>query len=1046
MTRERLLIGYALAVGAVGWLWLIVTPQLPTPLAALLLFGALALAIDTLSFRNPPAEAYSLVGIVLLTAALAIGPAAAAMVAALEGVLSGALLMVIYNRPRSFNLLVARPWLRGGVRAAGILAGAALASAITGRPQYDPATLNPVALLAWTIPCYSGILLLTRVGREALQGGRSGISTWWRSTWRLALGAELAPLPLALLGAAIYRILGGPYFLLAGIAMIAAAAAVRRSTLNLASQRRSVRELALLNEVSRAIIRSELDVETLCELIYREASKIVDTSSFHLGLFDGNQYTLVVRVQDRVRLPRLTVELSEGDGLIGWMRQTGKALLVEDFAEEMEQLPARPRYQSERPPRSGIYVPLIAGDAVIGSISVQSYTPGAFGANDLRLLSLIADQAAVAITRARVFREAKVRAVQLQAIQQVSERITAILDLEELLPSVVRLIRERFGYHPVHIFTLEEGDPHIRFRASTASGEQLAQVLAHPLTIGQGIVGHAAAQGTPILVGDVQRDERYIRDSSTTRSELAVPLRIGDVVVGVLDVQSDEVDGFDSDDLFVMRTLADQIAVAIDSANTYMAQQEEAWTLNALLQVAENLGRATSVDTLIATAVRLPPLLIGAERCYLLLWGREEEVFLLAGAYGLRRELRALLLGQPMRPDHAPLLERIKVAAETDGSRLLTLNEARAHGDEWPQLIPTAGSGSIAALPLTGRAGLLGALILDDDESVLPLDSRQIDLSIGTARLVAAALESLLLAREAEAAARLEEELRVARDIQTALLPARPPQLAGWQIDAAWRSARLVGGDFYDFWPLPIRKTEVRERLDREAGEGLGEASEHEGRELAKALGAVGTLALEPPPAVASTQTPLGFVIADVSDKGVPAAMFMAMSRSLVRAAALDGSPPALAMERANRWITRDSESGMFVTLFYGLLEPESGRLRYTSAGHNPPLHYCAADGSFTELRAPGIALGVLEEIQLSEAERVLAPGDVLVCYTDGVTEAIDESQEEFGVERLRSLIAAHHNETAAAIVRAITDAVSRHSQGQPPFDDVTLVVIKREA
>jgi serine phosphatase RsbU (regulator of sigma subunit) len=150
-------------------------------------------------------------------------------------------------------------------------------------------------------------------------------------------------------------------------------------------------------------------------------------------------------------------------------------------------------------------------------------------------------------------------------------------------------------------------------------------------------------------------------------------------------------------------------------------------------------------------------------------------------------------------------------------------------------------------------------------------------------------------------------------------------------------------------------------------------------------------------------------------------------------------------MERANRWITRDSESGMFVTLFYGVLDPVSGKLRFTSGGHNPPLHFRAADASFAELRAPGIALGVLEEIRLSEADAAMAPGDLLVCYTDGVTEAIDEAQEEFGVERLRGLIARHRDATPAELIAAITEAVSRHSQGQPPFDDVTLVVLKRE-
>ena len=101
-----------------------------------------------------------------------------------------------------------------------------------------------------------------------------------------------------------------------------------------------------------------------------------------------------------------------------------------------------------------------------------------------------------------------------------------------------------------------------------------------------------------------------------------MPLRIGDYVIGVLDVQSDQVDGFDAEDLFVMQTLAGQIAVAIDSANTYTAQQEEAWTLNALLQMAENIGRASTLDTLLATVVRMPPLLLGCNRCYCLLWTR----------------------------------------------------------------------------------------------------------------------------------------------------------------------------------------------------------------------------------------------------------------------------------------------------------------------------------------------------------------------------------------------------------------------------------------
>ncbi|NNJ11642.1 SpoIIE family protein phosphatase [Chloroflexales bacterium ZM16-3] len=1047
MNRERLLLLYCLIVGGVGWIWLTLTPSTPTPLFPLLLFGVITLAVDMLSFRVPPTDAHSMGGLVLLMAALALGPAPTALLAAWEGLLSGALLPFIYGRPRSLYLLLARPFMRGGLRAAGILGGAALASAAERAPQYDPATINPAALLIWTILAYMVALQLGRVGREYLQGGQSGVATWWRSTWRLAIGVELAPLPLALLGAAIYLHLGQGYFFLAGVAIIAAAAAVRRASVNLQSQRSSVRELAMLNEASRAIIRSELDAEALCELIYREASKVIDTGSFHLGLFDGTDYTLMVRVQDRVRLPRLTVDLSAGDGIIGWIRQTGRALLVEDFAQEMSHLPARPRYQSERPPRSGIYVPLIAGEDVIGSISVQSYQVSAFGANDLRLLSLIADQAAVAITRARAFQQANQRAVQLQAVHEVSEQITAILNLEELLPSIVRLIREHFGYHPVHIFTIDDGGQAIRFRASTTDVTRQEILATEPMRPGQGVVGSAAASRTAVLVGDVRLDPRYIRDSKNTRSELAVPLRIGERVIGVLDVQSDQANDFDADDLFVMQTLAGQIAVAIDSANTYTNQQEEAWTLNALLQMSENIGRASTLETLLSTVVRMPPLLIGCSRCYCLLWTREGHFELLA-AYGLPGELRERLVGHSVSLDAAPLLARLRApAAEGEApTRPLLLHAAQSHAEEWPQLIGPTGSGTLVALPMLARASLLGALIFDWDEPNIELDNRQINLSMGATAQVAGALESLLLAREAEEAGRMEQELRVAREIQTALLPAHSPQIAGWQIDAAWRSARLVGGDFYDFWPLPKRlgvggwAVGVEEQAaagDRELARELGAAHLPQPIEQLRSDEAGGADGGPPAPE-------LGFVIADVSDKGVPAAMFMAMSRSLVRAAALDGTDPPAAMERANRWITRDSESGMFVTLFYGMLDTESGRLRYTSAGHNPPLLYRRRGGSFDELRTPGIALGVLEEISLHEAETMLSPGDVLVCYTDGVTEAIDDAQNEFGVERLRSVIAAHADEDVARIVRAILEAVDQHGRGQPPFDDVTLVVIKR--
>lgn len=1000
MNRERRLILYCLVVGAVGWTALFLSSPGAAPWGVLALFIVLALLIEAAAFRVPPADPHSLTGIVILSAALALGPADGALVAGVSGLIFGVLLPLIYRRPRTFYLIAARPLLRSGVRAGAVLAGGALAHLLADD------TPGEALLLMALILCYPTLIQLNRAIREYIQGGMTGVLTWWQSSWKAVLAAEVAPLPLAALFAAIFTRLGTGYFVLAATGLLAASLAVRRAAMNLRNQGASIRELGLLNEASREIIRAELNVEALSELIYRAASKVVDTSSFHLGLFEpeSDRYTLVVRVQDRVRLPPLTVDLPSGDGLVGWMRQTGRSLLVEDFTAEMDRLPARPRYQSDRPPRSGIYVPLLDGGNVIGTISIQSYQPYAFDADDLRMLSLLADQAAVAISKARAFAAANERAVQLQAIQDVSERITAILDLDQLLPSVVRLIRERFGYHTVHIFLLEE-DGRLHFSASTVEGEALERLRRIVVNPGEGIVGSVALTGQPALINDVSADPRYINDDSSTRAELAVPLRYAEHVIGVLDIQSTEAGRFQRSDLFVTRTLADQVAVAVKSARAFQAQREEAWTLNALLQVAENLSRATSLDTLLPAVVRLPPLLLGCDRCYCLIWDRPAASFTPLAAYGLSPADRATFVGCPMTEKDAPLLaEVVRTVAP------LALDSASGHGHLCAPIVERFGSASLLVTPLWTRGAALGVLALDYGPTPHHFTARDLTLANGFASQIAGALESALLAQEAAQAARLEEELRVARDIQRTLLPARAPHLPGWETVAHWRSARMVGGDFFDYWYLPMPPT-FDTHDDRSADDGL-------------------------------VCQPMGFVIADVSDKGVPAALFMALARSLVRAAALDGSPPAMALTRANRWITRDTEAGMFVTVFYGMIEPHTGRMRYCCAGHNPPLLF-RADGAVETLHTPGIALGVLEEITLAEREVCIANGDVVVCYTDGVTEAINAAEEPFGVERLIETVMAVRAGSAQTVLEAITGALGRHAEG-PLYDDVTLVIIKR--
>jgi len=240
---------------------------------------------------------------------------------------------------------------------------------------------------------------------------------------------------------------------------------------------------------------------------------------------------------------------------------------------------------------------------------------------------------------------------------------------------------------------------------------------------------------------------------------------------------------------------------------------------------------------------------------------------------------------------------------------------------------------------------------------------------------------------------RIASELAIASGIQQSFLPESSPQVEGVDLAAMNSPATEVGGDFYDFIPVSVDKW--------------------------------------------------GLVIADVSGKGVPAALFMALSRTLVRANATGNPSASEAILRANRLISEDDRSSMFVTLFYGVFDPKRKTLTYVSAGHNPPLMFPGSGGATIMLKTKGIALGVMPEIELEEKEITLAEGDIVVLYTDGVTEAINDQEEQFGQERLDSVVAQYRNLPASEIVEQIHRAVLDFAGGQPQFDDITVMVLK---
>jgi len=189
-------------------------------------------------------------------------------------------------------------------------------------------------------------------------------------------------------------------------------------------------------------------------------------------------------------------------------------------------------------------------------------------------------------------------------------------------------------------------------------------------------------------------------------------------------------------------------------------------------------------------------------------------------------------------------------------------------------------------------------------------------------------------------------------------------------------------------------------------------------------------------------------VLGDVSGTGVPAALFMALSRTCVRANAMGDATASGSIIKANRIIAHDSSSGMFITLFYSVLDLASKKLHYVNAGHNPPIvmsgnGHSGNSGKIKMLQAKGIALGVLDDIVLEEMELDLAPDDVIVFYTDGVTEAINRQKEQFGENRLADLIAKNNQLSAPDLVDKIKNDIMEFTQGEPQFDDLTLFALK---
>ena len=273
-----------------------------------------------------------------------------------------------------------------------------------------------------------------------------------------------------------------------------------------------------------------------------------------------------------------------------------------------------------------------------------------------------------------------------------------------------------------------------------------------------------------------------------------------------------------------------------------------------------------------------------------------------------------------------------------------------------------------------------------------PIDFKDLQVTIDRTLIHVEELREALMARDKLVT--LQNELDVASNIQQSILPTELPRELDYQMFGSMKSARNVGGDFFDVVRLPDRR--------------------------------------------------VGLAIADVSDKGVPAALFMMSTRTLLKGAAIGAINPGDVMETVNQLLCEDNEAAMFVTLLYAVYDPETGRLTYANGGHNPPLIVHQDNTSTLLPPTEGLALGLLPDYEYQQKTVTVEPGETLVLYTDGVTEAMNANEEEFGVERLQEIFTESYPREAHAITQLIFDAVDEFAGDTPQSDDVTCLTLCR--
>lgn len=533
-------------------------------------------------------------------------------------------------------------------------------------------------------------------------------------------------------------------------------------------------------------------------------------------------------------------------------------------------------------------------------------------------------------------------------------------------------------------------------RLHIAHGIEAEAIGSGEFHVSRGIIQRVMNSGEPLLTSDALHDDRFADRSSIIlhklRSVMCVPLRVKGRNLGVIYVDNPLKAGiFHPEDLSLLAAIAAQAAIALENARLYRQAEERVQSLSLLHQISQQITATLELENVLTDSIDAVRRLLGASAASILMLEDNELAFKVA--VGERAD--------QIKPFRIPANQGI-AGWVLQHRQAAIVNDVQSDPRFYHQTDHQSGfsTHALIAVPLVVNEKPLGVMEVFNkaggfsasDQEMLAIFAASAAIALENARLYQVALEQ----------GRMERELQVAKRVQAGLLPQRMPEIPGWEFAALWQPARLISGDYYDFFPLE---------------------NVHGGPQR------------------------WGLVMADVADKGMPAALFMALTRSTLRASAYSAPSAVEAVTHANTLVSADSYNSMFVTLLYADLEPTSGCLNYVNGGHVPPLlGRLQPDGSLhlERFARTGIPLGIDSESPYGQAQAQMKAGDFLLLFTDGVFDAHNPQEERFGMERVEALLHQHAGSTAQALVEAIDHALTTFTRGRTPYDDITLMVVRR--